>query len=80
MKINCISTDVWAVDRSDRGLLSNIPNHDIVIPTARDDVIRIFLVELDAEDFQGVTIVSALGLELCDKLSGLLIIDSDNCI
>ena len=50
MKINWITTNIWSINWSAWTWLSNIPHFDILVPTSRDNKIRIVLIKLAAEN------------------------------
>ena len=80
MQINGVSANVRAIDGSDRRLLSDIPHHDVVVPTSGDHVVWILLIKFNAKHFKRMAVVSSLRFQLMHKLSSLLVIYSDDGI
>lgn len=81
IKVYGISANVWSINGSDWRWLSDVPNFDVVVPGARDDVVGVVLIELDTEDSIGVTwFSSTASLELTNKASSDLIVDSDDFV
>ena len=81
MNIQGITADVWAVDATDSSTHSQVPDLDIIIPTAGQQHIVIILVELESEDSVGVTgLTGSTTFESHLQLPSLFIVHSDDAV
>ena len=79
LHVDGVADDHGSVDRPAGVRLPDVPDLDVLIPTAGTDEVRVLGVELGAEDFRGVAWVTTLAaLECADQATSLLIIDADD--